>query len=59
LILTEIQFTRFKKVFDQNILNEHFFPNQNIALQEVYAKHQENRADAKIIILKIVLVILY
>ena len=31
-----------------NILNEHFFPNQNIALQEVYAKHQENRADAKI-----------
>mgnify|MGYP003132775379 CR=1 FL=1 len=31
-----------------NILNEHFFPNQNIALQEVYAKHQEKRADAKI-----------
>ena len=29
-------------------INEHFFPNQNIALQEVYAKHQEKRADAKI-----------
>tara|TARA_R100000988_G_scaffold94994_1_gene61039 strand:- start:5415 stop:7865 length:2451 start_codon:yes stop_codon:yes gene_type:complete len=30
------------------ILNEHFFPSQNLALQEVFKDHQETRSEAKI-----------
>ena len=30
------------------ILNEHFFPSQNLALQEVFKDHQEARSEAKI-----------
>ncbi len=30
------------------ILNEHFFPSQNLALQEVFKDHEEKRSEAKI-----------
>ena len=33
------------------ILNQHFFPSQNLALQEVFKDHEEKRSEQKIGIL--------